>query len=201
MYFSSYSIKVSDLLLRIGEHDTSHTNEAYEHVERRVKLVVQHQLFDPRTYEYDLALVRLAEKVEFKKNILPVCLPKREHGFIGMEGIVAGWGRLYEGGPPPPALHEVKVPVITNAECEAMYLKAGYREYIPNIFLCAGFEKGERDSCEGDSGGPLVIKKDGRYTLAGIISWGIGCAARNQPGVYTNVRRFLGWITPFINID
>ncbi|KAG1704749.1 Serine proteinase stubble [Nymphon striatum] len=175
-------VSINDILLRIGEYDTSHNNEKYNHEERTVKFVIQHQLFDPRTYEYDLALIRLSERVEFRRNIVPVCLPKPEHTFIGEEGTVAGWGRLYEGGPPPSIIHEVKVPVIKNRECEAMYLRAGYREYIPDIFLCAGFEKGGKDSCEGDSGGPLVIKKDGRYTISGIISWGIGCAAKNQPG-------------------
>ena len=50
-------------------------------------------------------------------------------------------------------------------------------------------------SLQGDSGGPLQIKADeGYWFLAGIISWGIGCAEPNMPGVCTRISKFKDWV-------
>ena len=51
-------------------------------------------------------------------------------------------------GPLPAVLQEVDLPVISNADCEKMYERAGFREHIPHIFICAGYAEGGKDSCE-----------------------------------------------------
>jgi len=52
---------------------------------------------------------------------------------------------------------------------------------------------------QGDSGGPMVIQRpDKRWLLAGVISWGIGCAEPNQPGVYTRISEFREWINQIL---
>ncbi|XP_072375860.1 serine proteinase stubble-like, partial [Diabrotica undecimpunctata] len=193
------NVPPSDLLLRLGEHDLSTESEPYLHQERRVQIVASHPQFDPRTFEYDLALLRFYEPVTFQPNILPVCVPQSDENFVGRTAYVTGWGRLYEDGPLPSVLQEVSVPVINNTVCESMYRAAGYIEHIPHIFICAGWRRGGFDSCEGDSGGPMVIQRqDNRFLLAGVISWGIGCAEPNQPGVYTRISEFRDWINQIL---
>ena len=55
---------------------------------------------------------------------------------------------LSADGPLPSVQQEVALPVINNTECEEMYRDAGYVEHIPQIFICAGYEQGGKDSCE-----------------------------------------------------
>lgn len=51
-------------------------------------------------------------------------------------------------GPLPDVIQEVSLPVITNKVCETMYREAGFVEDIPDIFICAGYGEGGKDSCE-----------------------------------------------------
>ncbi|XP_076766031.1 serine protease notopleural [Xylocopa sonorina] len=195
------NVPPSDLLLRIGEHDLANEDEPYGYQERRVQIVASHPQFDPRTFEYDLALLRFYEPLlPFQPNVLPICLPDDDETYVGRTAYVTGWGRLYDEGPLPSTLQEVAVPVINNTMCEGMYRNAGYIEHIPHIFICAGWRNGGFDSCEGDSGGPMVIQRarDKRWILAGVISWGIGCAVPNQPGVYTRISEFREWINQIL---
>ena len=91
------SVSPDDLLLRMGEYDLGSTDEPQGHVDRKVQIVASHPKFDPKTFEYDLALLRFYEPVEFKPNVIPICIPDEDEELVGETAWVTGWGRLYEG--------------------------------------------------------------------------------------------------------
>jgi trypsin len=109
----------------------------------------------------------------------------------GADTIVVGWGRTAEsGGVAADALREVTVPIIANDVCKTY---PRYENVTANM-ICAGFTTGQYDSCQGDSGGPLYMVLGGEKKVVGLVSWGIGCARPNAPGVYTRVSNYLAWL-------
>jgi secreted trypsin-like serine protease len=63
--------------------------------------------------------------------------------------------------------------------------------------LCAGWNRGGRDTCAGDSGGPLIaLDSKGCPYVVGVTSFGSkkGCAVAGTYGVYTRLSFFRDWI-------
>ena len=83
----------------MGEYDLEGDEEPDGHLDRKVQIVASHPKFDPKTFEYDLALLRFYEPVEFQPNVMPICIPEKDQDLIGETAWVTGWGRLYEGKP------------------------------------------------------------------------------------------------------
>ncbi|XP_046967303.1 trypsin-1-like [Vanessa cardui] len=192
--------------VRFLEHDRSVANET-KTIDRKVAAIIRHLRYDPGTYDNDIALLKLDKRVDLSTalksarvdeveedqdtGIRPVCLPAAGDSYSNYTGLVAGWGTTEEGGSVSNTLQEVRVPIISNAECR----KTAYKQRITENMLCAGEEQGGRDACQGDSGGPLhVINSNDKYQIVGVVSWGEGCARPNRPGVYSRVNRYLTWI-------
>ena len=108
---------------------------------------------------------------------------------------ISGWGATSEGGSVSDQLREAQVPRVADSTC-------GQGDYYGSAFdaatmVCAGPAAGGVDTCQGDSGGPLAASTQdplpasqnnpSQWRLAGITSWGQGCARAKKPGVYTRV--------------
>lgn len=81
-------------------------------------------------------------------------------------------------------LNAVNVPIIDHKKCKKAY------ENLNDFMICAGYNDGGKDACQGDSGGPLICNGE----LAGVVSFGTGCAAPGFPGVYAKISAVRSWI-------
>ncbi|XP_017077726.2 mite allergen Der p 3 [Drosophila eugracilis] len=182
--------------LRFLEHNRSNTNQDIV-IQRYVSRVKVHELYNPRSFDNDIAILRLDQPVDMENHRLrPICLPVQSYSFDQELGIVTGWGAQREGGFGSDVLREVDVVVLSQTDCRnSTTYKPGQ---ITDNMMCAGsVSEGGKDACTGDSGGPLQTTFDeqpGQYQLAGIVSWGVGCARPQSPGVYTRVNQYLRWL-------
>ncbi|BCJ54057.1 trypsin [Actinoplanes sp. NBRC 14428] len=101
---------------------------------------------------------------------------------------VLGWGQTSEHSlRQEKRLRYASVPVVSDEVCAKAYRKVGV-DLVKKESICAG-RKGV-DTCQGDSGGPMVRQVGARWVQVGIVSWGLGCARKGYPGVYTQVSAF-----------
>lgn len=159
-------------------------------VTRNLKRIIPHPNYNDYTFDNDIALMELESPVAFSDYIQPICLPAAQHSFPpGNTVWITGWGATREGGFAANVLQKAQVRLINQTVCNK--LMGGQ---LTSRMLCAGILSGGVDACQGDSGGPLSSPAGSRMFLAGVVSWGDGCARRNKPGIYTTVTKFRGWI-------
>ncbi|XP_011921712.1 PREDICTED: transmembrane protease serine 5 isoform X6 [Cercocebus atys] len=95
-------------------------------------------------------------------------------------------------------LQDTVVPLLSTQLCNSSCVYSG--AFTPRM-LCAGYLDGRADACQGDSGGPLVCPDGDTWRLVGVVSWGLGCAEPNHPGVYAKVAEFLDWIHDTVQVS
>uniref|UniRef100_A0A8C3V0C2 Peptidase S1 domain-containing protein n=1 Tax=Catharus ustulatus TaxID=91951 RepID=A0A8C3V0C2_CATUS len=163
-------------------------------VKVNVTRVISHPLFNPMILDFDVAVLELARPLIFNKYIQPVCLPPALQKFpVGKKCLISGWVALPYTK--PEILQKAFVGIIEQNTCNFLYNFS-----LTDRMICAGFMEGMVDSCQGDSGGPLACEvTPGVFYLAGIVSWGFGCAQAMRPGVYSRITKFTNWILDTIS--
>lgn len=190
------------LTVRLGVGDLSKS----EGVAFKIDRVIVHEDYNSKTKLNDIALLHYVDERTNRRPLTELGIePIFLHGDLG-EGprltpehrlITMGWGLTLIGpdGRNSRNLLGFNLNRMPNQFC-AQALNAA--DKINETVICAigpGI-----DACRGDSGGPLNAAvyhlRSGRPVAVqvGIVSWGIGCAVPGNPGVYTRVSWYLGWI-------
>lgn len=205
-------------------------------VTRKVINIHRHPKYDPngkkdknipKSFEYDLALVELSQKIEFSSTVRPICLPCTSG---------TSWALKQRDKAVSCKDHEnfllsgdlVKALFITeqsrnNLEQMNVQIKQGnwrqgclkdakkvedfkdvvdINDVVTDNFLCTGGVDPEVDpqTCKGDSGGPLIIQHKKRYIQVGVISWGTvnSCKGYTREQVPAASRDFHAGVIPGI---
>ena len=191
-----------------------------------VSEIVVHPDYDSGNPErgHDLALLRIEGRWE--GEVAP--LEGLTAGAVDTTGsyadtLVAGYGKIGETAQsedgtsrtgrhvtaPSLILQEGYVPLVDVEDCQkqtaARIADYGLEDDLagvavdPATQICAG--AGGVDSCQGDSGGPLMLRnyEDGPVQI-GVVSWGLGCARPDSPGIYMRVSAYSGWISTVTGI-
>lgn len=182
--------KASGLKVWVGGHDLRRPGQGEA---AKVETIFMHPNYDDETLRNDIALIELKSPISAAISPALLATPQTTNKLAkpGKVATVSGWGSLAENGTSPDVLHEVRLPIVSNSECNS---PSAYDGDVFGSQICAGLRQGGKDACQGDSGGPLWLSKKGEDHLVGIVSWGEGCAEPAKYGVYTRVASFKGWI-------
>lgn len=181
-----YSTNFRSIRVVVGRTDLSSDRGEVRRIARLSDISI-HPNYNPNTSVYDAAVINLSEPVYGIKpaRLSTTNLDKLEKP--GRTATVAGWGNTVRqssqssgGVRYPSRMRHVSVPVVSDDRARNVY-----PNYAPALMLAAGREGA--DSCQGDSGGPLFRMVGSRQIQIGITSFGRGCGARGNPGVYTEV--------------
>ncbi|KAK8757882.1 hypothetical protein V5799_004485 [Amblyomma americanum] len=144
----------------------------------------------------DIAIIKLAEPVEFTSRIRPICLPRRnEHLPKDSEAYTTGWSAR-KGKPTRRTrrtLQELKLTLMNKMKCVN-----SFDVILSEDVLCAPHDYGSL--CEGDSGAPVMQNVGGQWFLQGVLSGGPAtCGDPTLPMVFTRIASFVdNFITAYL---
>ncbi|XP_044739091.1 trypsin-1-like [Chrysoperla carnea] len=195
-------IQINELRVIAGDHNLK-THDLHEQIMGVADFIVHPAFRQDGPYSNDIAIIKVRPRsgtnrgFSFTSHVQPICLPtENDTPSTGAWCDVSGWG-MTDGDDldtQSTILQAITVPIIDTAKCRSSTFYGGRQQKILDSMMCAGYLNGGKDACGGDSGGPLACELNGRFHLAGLVSWGDGCAKEHRPGVYTRVNYYANWI-------
>uniref|UniRef100_A0A182NE11 Peptidase S1 domain-containing protein n=1 Tax=Anopheles dirus TaxID=7168 RepID=A0A182NE11_9DIPT len=197
------TIEVNITIVVLGEYnratdpDCSNSDECQE--PRVTELLARRIIVNPKflndTYENDIALVTLSQRINYSNSIKPICLP--------LTPIIASWihvpiayNTLWTVEHSVP--QQIKMKYIEHDTCKSQMqdMLLLHEEQI-----CARYAIQSGSSLVGGSGSPLLVEHHDRAFQFGILSIGLPDAGFLDPFVYVNVSSHVKWIHDAIAHD
>ncbi|XP_037891224.1 serine protease 7-like [Glossina fuscipes] len=187
--------------IRLGEHDLNQEMDCeYKECSDKPRDlnyedIIIYPDYDHQSHQNDIALIRLADNVNFTLFVLPICLPLTETrmNISGGEFLTAAtWDRL--DGNAKVKRHR-RVSVVEHTDCVNRYREHDFQLTASQICAASDVSK---DTCAGDSGNPLMrnayTTDSHHWYLEGLLSFGYRCGFQGWPIVYTRVADYVDWI-------
>lgn len=137
----------SDFIARLGAYDIgspSADKSAEDHV---IEKFIKHDEYEKETKRNDIALARLADTVVFMEFIKPACLPNKDVT-KNSSTVASGWGATAfvesQDEKLSNVLKKVKLDIFVDKFCDN-----DFKNLSKKTQICAGFLKGNADTCNG----------------------------------------------------
>ncbi len=197
-----YDPQVADTYVAAGSLNLNNLNPSYT---VKVKKWILHPNYDAEAIDNDIALLELEAALDLTgcgDACATIGIVTKDNeatvAAVSTAAFVSGWGNTSTDGEVfDPDLLWVQLSIM---DCLAPPSQHLTTDITDNMF-CAAVPTFDKDSCQGDSGGPLAVPNGNGYLLAGVVSWGTGCAAEGYPGVFAKVANYTQWIQDNTNGD
>ncbi|EAA10787.4 AGAP006192-PA [Anopheles gambiae str. PEST] len=168
--------------------------------ENRVFDVISPPGASARTFDDDIAILKMQTQFTYDDYVQPVCIRsvRQDIGqLVGAYGTVVGWGWT-EQSTTSAELRQANVPVVSAEDCLASDRNL-FSQVLTTKVYCAGSRNGT-SSCNGDSGGGMFFRMSGYWFLRGLTSF--SAVDAKQSGIcdshgyvgYTDVAKYLDWL-------
>ncbi|CAG4956588.1 unnamed protein product [Colias eurytheme] len=169
----------------------NHCIESQDVPKAQVLEIIKHDLYNPFSYEHDIAVLRVKLNFTDMTSLNGTILPDSSFGISGNCGIYGYGYRDMSVQETSETLQSADVQLVSLDEC-TMSLGPGLAPNPLGGMLCA---MGDGvDACQGDSGGPLICADK----VEGLASYGLSCNVPGMPGVYVSIGAHLKWLRSII---
>ena len=90
LFFNIYRFTKEKIKVTLGEYSFDQDDETLVQEKIGIRNMKNHEKYNDKTFENDIALIRLDRKVQFSKSVYPICLPPRGTDFTDTRAFVVG---------------------------------------------------------------------------------------------------------------